>query len=116
VTPAVVVPSAFDLPKPASSEPSRPLTNGSVAFKTEGSASGLQASSTPVYPNKINSALALLADVGYPGVTAEDLGKLRPVDEFAAEIAVMSEVRGYFQCAYKVRVSFPLQPKLKVLI
>ncbi|KAJ7185818.1 P-loop containing nucleoside triphosphate hydrolase protein [Mycena filopes] len=52
-------------------------------------------------PEKINSVLAQLADLGYPGVSAEDFGKLRQVDEYETEIAVMSEVRGYFQCAYK---------------
>jgi hypothetical protein len=46
---------------------------------------------------KINGALALLAELGYPGVTLDDFGKLRPVDEFETEIKVMSEVRGYFQ-------------------
>ncbi|KAJ7196517.1 P-loop containing nucleoside triphosphate hydrolase protein [Mycena pura] len=51
--------------------------------------------------NKVTSALALLADLGYTGLTLEDLGKLRPVDEYETEIAVMAEVRGYFQCAYK---------------
>lgn len=48
-------------------------------------------------PQKINSVLAQLADLGYPGVTHDDFGKLRQVDEYETEIAVMSEVRGYFQ-------------------
>ncbi|KAJ7143314.1 P-loop containing nucleoside triphosphate hydrolase protein [Mycena crocata] len=52
-------------------------------------------------PDKVNSVLAQLADLGYPGVTADDFGKLRQVDEYETEITVMSEVRGYFQCAYK---------------
>jgi hypothetical protein len=46
---------------------------------------------------KINTVLALLAELGYPGVVPEDFGKLRPVDEFETEITVMSEVRGYFE-------------------
>lgn len=46
---------------------------------------------------KINNVLAQLAELGYSGVTPDDFGKLRPVDEFETEITVMSEVRGYFQ-------------------
>ncbi|KAJ7735808.1 P-loop containing nucleoside triphosphate hydrolase protein [Mycena metata] len=52
-------------------------------------------------PEKINNVLAQLAELGYPGVSPEDFGKLRQVDEYETEITVMSEVRGYFQCAYK---------------
>ncbi|KAJ7269617.1 P-loop containing nucleoside triphosphate hydrolase protein [Mycena rebaudengoi] len=48
-------------------------------------------------PEKINGILAQLAELGYPGLTADDFGKLRPVDEYETEIAVMAEVRGYFQ-------------------
>ncbi|KAF8145095.1 P-loop containing nucleoside triphosphate hydrolase protein [Mycena galopus ATCC 62051] len=46
---------------------------------------------------KVNNALALLAELGYSGITSEDFGKLRQVDEFETEITVMSEVRGYFE-------------------
>jgi hypothetical protein len=59
--------------------------------------------SNPRDPEKINSILALLADVGYTGLNAEDLGKLNPPDEYETELHVMAEVRGYFQVAYKVR-------------
>ncbi|KAJ7934579.1 hypothetical protein B0H13DRAFT_1855174 [Mycena leptocephala] len=46
---------------------------------------------------KINTVLALLAELGYPGIVPEDFGKLWPVDEFETEITVMSEVRGYLE-------------------
>lgn len=51
---------------------------------------------------KINLALAALAELGYRGLTAEDLGKLNPSDEYETELEVMAQVRGYFQVAYKV--------------
>lgn len=54
---------------------------------------------------KINAILGMLADIGYTGLNAEDLGKLNPPDEYESELRVMSEVRGYFQVAYKVRLS-----------
>ncbi|EPQ51165.1 hypothetical protein GLOTRDRAFT_141261 [Gloeophyllum trabeum ATCC 11539] len=50
---------------------------------------------------KVNAALAALADIGYTGITQEDLGKLNPPDEFAREINVMAQVRAYFQVSYK---------------
>ncbi|KAJ7223681.1 P-loop containing nucleoside triphosphate hydrolase protein [Mycena haematopus] len=63
---------------------------------------GLSPPPSPTNPTqtdseKINSVLAQLAELGYPGIAPEDFGKLRPVDEFETEITVMSEVRGYFQ-------------------
>lgn len=54
---------------------------------------------------KINNALASLAELGYRGLSTTDLGKLNPTDEYETELQVMSEVRGYFQIAYKVRSS-----------
>lgn len=52
---------------------------------------------------KVNAALAALAELGYTGLRAEDLGKLNPLDEYQTELEVMAEVRGYFQVAYKVK-------------
>lgn len=54
-------------------------------------------------PEKINTILALLAEIGHTGLKAEDLGKLNPPDEYETELQVMAEVRGYFQVSYKVR-------------
>lgn len=48
-------------------------------------------------------ALSALAKLGYVGLTADDLGKLNPPDEYEEELNVMAEVRAYFQVAYKVR-------------
>ncbi|KAJ7668026.1 P-loop containing nucleoside triphosphate hydrolase protein [Mycena rosella] len=97
--------SAFDPAKnPFGIDPSRPFPGvAATKPKAESSTSGAQSSSAMAMtePDKINSVLAGLAELGYPGVTADDFGKLRQVDEFETEIAVMSEVRGYFQCAYK---------------
>ncbi|KAJ7915221.1 hypothetical protein B0H13DRAFT_1610747, partial [Mycena leptocephala] len=109
-TPASSSPSIFAVKTPlgaAPPDPTHSISSGLSAPKpqTEGSSS----SPRPPFPSntagtdaeKINTVLALLAELGYPGVVPEDLGKLRPVDEFETEITVMSEVRGYFECAYK---------------
>jgi hypothetical protein len=64
---------------------------------------GIDISSDPRDLEKINSVLALLADIGYSGLSIEDLGKLNPPDEYEAELNMMAEVRGYFQVSYKVR-------------
>ncbi|KAK0211639.1 P-loop containing nucleoside triphosphate hydrolase protein [Armillaria fumosa] len=50
---------------------------------------------------KTDKALAALATLGFTGLTAEDLEKLHPVDEYETELKVMAEVRGYFQVSYK---------------
>ncbi|KAF5376650.1 hypothetical protein D9615_007811 [Tricholomella constricta] len=54
----------------------------------------------------INKALAALSALGYHGLTAEDLGKLKAPDDYETELNVMAEVRGYFQIAYKAS-TFP---------
>ncbi|PBK80191.1 hypothetical protein ARMGADRAFT_1003277 [Armillaria gallica] len=52
-------------------------------------------------PAPTDKALAALAALGFTGLTAEDLEKLHPVDEYETELKVMAEVRGYFQVSYK---------------
>ncbi|KAJ8474633.1 hypothetical protein ONZ51_g7084 [Trametes cubensis] len=49
----------------------------------------------------LNEALAVLAKLGYTGLTEEDLGKLNKTDEYDEELHLMAEVRAYFQVAYK---------------
>ncbi|KAI0698693.1 P-loop containing nucleoside triphosphate hydrolase protein [Earliella scabrosa] len=49
----------------------------------------------------IKKTLANLVELGYEGISAEDLGKLNPPDEYEDELQVMAEVRAYFQVAYK---------------
>ncbi|KAJ7483869.1 P-loop containing nucleoside triphosphate hydrolase protein [Mycena galericulata] len=49
----------------------------------------------------VDQALALLALLGYTGLTEDDLGKLRGGDEYETEIMLMSGVRAYFQVSYK---------------
>ncbi|KAJ7800360.1 P-loop containing nucleoside triphosphate hydrolase protein [Mycena olivaceomarginata] len=108
--------SAFDMKRPVGAAApdhthSIPSAFGGVSspafasFKplAESSSSSPPSTSAAAVPDseKINSVLAQLAELGYSGVTPDDFGKLRPVDEFETEITVMSEVRGYFQCAYK---------------
>lgn len=61
------------------------------------------ATSSQAHEQRLSDALAALAALGYHGVTAEDLAKLRPPDEYEEELQVMAEVRAYFQVAYKVR-------------
>lgn len=48
-----------------------------------------------------DSILAGLARLGFTGLSAADLSKLRPVDDFEEELEVMAEVRAYFKVAYK---------------
>ncbi|KAJ7766565.1 P-loop containing nucleoside triphosphate hydrolase protein [Mycena maculata] len=50
---------------------------------------------------QVDKALALLAQLGYTGLTEEDLAKLRGGDEYETEISLMSGVRAYFQVSYK---------------
>ncbi|KAJ7593810.1 P-loop containing nucleoside triphosphate hydrolase protein [Mycena floridula] len=57
--------------------------------------------STAPLTDDVQAALAALAKIGYSGLTADDLPKLLPPDEYETEIHVMAEVRGYFQVAYK---------------
>ena len=49
----------------------------------------------------IRDALAALAKLGL-NVTEADLGKLNPPDEYEDELALMAEVRAYFDVSYKV--------------
>ncbi|KAJ7037326.1 P-loop containing nucleoside triphosphate hydrolase protein [Mycena alexandri] len=86
----------FKFDTPASSSP-KPQAEGFSSSPRPPSPS----STARTEGEKINNVLAQLAELGYPGVASEDLGKLRQVDEFETEITVMSEVRGYFECAYK---------------
>ncbi|KAJ7934585.1 P-loop containing nucleoside triphosphate hydrolase protein [Mycena leptocephala] len=109
-TPAPSSPSVFAVKTPlgaAPPDPTHSISSGLSAPKPQ--TEGYSSSPRPPLPSntagtdaeKINTVLALLAELGYPGVVPEDFGKLRPVDEFETEITVMSEVRGYFECAYK---------------
>ncbi|KAG7442467.1 uncharacterized protein BT62DRAFT_954832 [Guyanagaster necrorhizus] len=50
---------------------------------------------------KMDKALAALTALGFTGLTAEELEKLHPVDDYETELKVMAEVRGYFQVSYK---------------
>ncbi|OBZ74744.1 Interferon-induced GTP-binding protein Mx1 [Grifola frondosa] len=49
---------------------------------------------------KLNNALAALAELGYH-ITPDALGKLNAPDEYEGELELMAEVRAYFQVAYK---------------
>ena len=63
----------------------------------------------------LRQTLANLVELGY-SVTADDLGKLNPPDEYEDELEVMAEVRAYFQVAYKVRVAHVFPPSLSVCL
>ena len=54
----------------------------------------------------VRSTLAGLNQLGYTGVTEDDLAKLRPTDPWQTELEVMAEVRAYWQVAYKVSTDF----------
>ncbi|KIM36795.1 hypothetical protein M413DRAFT_448928 [Hebeloma cylindrosporum] len=55
----------------------------------------------PNEPTGIAKVLAGLAEIGMTGVKAEDLPKLLPPDRMAPALEIMSDVRAYFQVAYK---------------
>ncbi|KZT22881.1 hypothetical protein NEOLEDRAFT_1180623 [Neolentinus lepideus HHB14362 ss-1] len=90
---------------PSHVAPSRPtlwaVANSKQASEANFSTAAPKPSLSEVDEEKINAALAALADIGYAGLTAEDLGKLNPPDEFTREIIVMAQVRAYFQVSYK---------------
>ncbi|KAF4571329.1 ASTRA complex subunit [Pleurotus pulmonarius] len=50
---------------------------------------------------RTREVISSLASLGYIGVTPEDLAKLKPAHPYEAEIAMVAEVRGYFQVSYK---------------
>jgi hypothetical protein len=47
--------------------------------------------------SNISTALSNLAAIGITGVKAEDLAKLLPHDSMEPALAIMAEVRAYFQ-------------------
>lgn len=47
------------------------------------------------------AALAELSRLGFNGLKADDLHRLREVDPYEQELIIMAEVRAYFQVAYK---------------
>lgn len=51
------------------------------------------------HPEQVAAALGLLAQLGYTGLTEEDLEKLCSADEYETEIMLMSGVRAYFQAS-----------------
>ena len=50
----------------------------------------------------LNAVLGGLTNLGFHGLTSEDLYKLHPPDEFEEELLVMAEVSAYCRVAYKV--------------
>lgn len=107
-------PSAFAFPRaPSVAPPSSPVpTSSSSSVEPTVKPFWNHPPLTPSAPNsalpektidteKINNALASLAEIGYVGLTKDDLGKLNPPDEYETELKVMAEVKGYFQVAYK---------------
>ncbi|KAA1467036.1 P-loop containing nucleoside triphosphate hydrolase protein [Dentipellis sp. KUC8613] len=70
----------------------------------------------PIQPqvDPIAKALASLAEAGYTGLSADDLGRLNKADEYETEMQVMAEVRSYFQVSYKRIIdSIPMLIDLK---
>ncbi|KAJ7208660.1 P-loop containing nucleoside triphosphate hydrolase protein [Mycena pura] len=92
-----------------SSKPSSPFAfAGTATTAKEGvsspsdSQSDAAPSSAPVSrANEVQTALVLLAQLGYGSLKEADLGRLRPADEYEPEILLMGGVRAYFQVSYK---------------
>ena len=51
----------------------------------------------------VQQALGTLAQLGYEGLKAEDLGRLIQADPYEEELNVMADVMAYFHVAYKVQ-------------
>jgi hypothetical protein len=85
-------------------QPSLPTKHSSSSRSAATAPSSQPAGPTGSLPisEEILNALAILTKAGYP-VTAKDLPRLAEPDIYETEMVVMSEVRGYFQVAYKVR-------------
>ncbi len=76
-------------------------TSSFAAPTTQGTNSTTSGTKPQHDEQAIREALAALAKLGL-NVTAEDLGKLNPPDEYEDELALMAEVRAYFDVSYKV--------------
>lgn len=64
------------------------------------SQSGASSSSQP-NPESVNEALAALAKLGLTGIKQEDLWKLHRSDQMEPALAIMADVRAYFQGEHK---------------
>lgn len=108
--------SSTNIPAPPISNPvngldevaPHPFQTSSTSAKSDETPSPSQQPSksarAPPDPEKVQAALAMLVEIGYSGITEDDLGKLNPADEYETELRVMAQTRGYFQVAYKVCV------------
>lgn len=54
-------------------------------------------STSPPNPENVNEALAALAKLGLVGIKPEDLWKLHHSDQMEPALAIMADVRAYFQ-------------------
>lgn len=61
-------------------------------------------------------AIQALADLGYTGLSVEDLARLNPPDEYEEALLVMADVRAYFQVAYKVHFTSSRYPSSTLLL
>ena len=71
--------------------------------KLEGGNSANQSFVFTVNATLVQQALGTLAQLGYEGLKAEDLGRLIQADPFEEELNVMADVMAYFHVAYKVQ-------------
>ncbi|KAF9021368.1 hypothetical protein BDZ89DRAFT_1071439 [Hymenopellis radicata] len=75
-------------------------SNAGMFIANQAAAGPFTPAKSPNEEEKINQILGNLAELGFTGLVAEDLNKLRPGDEFEEELKVMAEVRGYFQVSF----------------
>ncbi|KAI0743151.1 P-loop containing nucleoside triphosphate hydrolase protein [Daedaleopsis nitida] len=85
---------------PAPAPPTTSATND-FTFTSTAPAKALSPEEQEKRDELLKQTLANLANLGYMGLHAEDLGKLNPADIYEDELEVMAEVRAYFQVAYK---------------
>ncbi len=72
-------------------------------FTTAASAPSTAVSTTS-RADDVQAVLYGLQKLGFSGVRAEDLQKLKPSSQYEEEFALMAEVRAYFKVSYKVRL------------
>ncbi|TCD68938.1 hypothetical protein EIP91_009328 [Steccherinum ochraceum] len=83
---------------PQTEQSTTPAISSSVVATSSSAASALPAAS---FAQSDKQLLAMLAQKGLGHVTLEDLGRIRPPDEYQKELELMAEVRAYLHLAYK---------------
>lgn len=75
-----------------------PLMNSDILIESQKSSSKVE---------KIHRVMDGLAEIGMPGIKAEDLTKLLPPDIMEPALNIMADVCAYYQGSYRRHTSLP---------